>query len=75
MHPKDAADMANSVDPHQTDLEQSILGLREAPWSSDLSAWLCCGRSQVQVPLGPKDWKTHSVHPAANGYLINFREG
>ena len=22
-----------------------------------------------------KDWKTLTVHPAANGYLINFREG
>ena len=25
--------------------------------------------------LEPKDWKTLTVHPAANGYLINFREG
>ena len=23
----------------------------------------------------PCDWKTPSVHPAANGYLIKFREG
>ena len=22
-----------------------------------------------------KDWKTLTVHPTANGYLINFREG
>ena len=22
-----------------------------------------------------QDWKTLTVHPAANGYLINFREG
>ena len=35
---------------------------------------LGCG-AQVRVPLGPKDWKTLTVHPAANGYLINFRDG
>ena len=27
------------------------------------------------LPLGSKDWKSLSVHPAANGYLNNFREG
>ena len=27
------------------------------------------------LPLGSKDWKTLTVHPAANWYLINFREG
>ena len=26
-------------------------------------------------PALTKDWKTLTVHPAANGYLINFREG
>ena len=26
-------------------------------------------RSQVRIPLGPKDWKSVTVHPAANGDL------
>ena len=30
---------------------------------------------QVRVRLGLKNWKTFTVHPAVNGYLINFREG
>ena len=30
---------------------------------------------QGSSPTQAKDWKTVNVHPAANGNLINFREG
>ena len=38
---------------------------------------LGCGAEgrRFESRLGPKDWKTLTVFPAANGYLINFREG
>ena len=35
---------------------------------------LGCGAEGRRFELRPKDWKTLSVHPAANGYLINFKK-
>ena len=29
----------------------------------------------VSSPARAKDWKTLTVHPTVNGYLIKFREG
>ena len=29
---------------------------------------------KVASPAWATDWKSLTVHPAANGYLINFRE-
>ena len=46
--------------------------LREAPFLGHLAVMRkVTGSSPTQAT----DWKTLTVHPAANGYLINFREG
>ena len=51
---------------------------RERGCSSAVKRWTATQKVTGSIPVrgeNPCGWKTLSVHPAVNGYLIQFREG